>query len=183
MKQNVIGKILFYLGIAVIVIGIIQGFINANQMFYQDSFGNQETRFEWRFFIQMAVQATVDGMVLIGISEVIKLLQNANGKIAGLKLFNGKEKSNHQTEIINEEVELPTVWKLSEDDIEKVYKLYSDAAIIELLPSQLEGYCVVKLQKDEGAFIKVVDVNGFHAQEVQNSDIKKKVTEWYNERV
>ncbi|PAV29654.1 hypothetical protein CIL05_09785 [Virgibacillus profundi] len=183
MKQNILGRIIFWFGIAVIVIGIIQAYIMASNTFYDDGFGHQEVRIEWRFFFQMAFQYLVDGMIIIGISEVIKLLHNANGKISGLKLFKADNRPEHQSDIANEVPEQSSDWKLEEMDVEKIYELYSDAAIIELLPSQMEGYCVVKLQKDEGAFIKIVDVGGFSAQEVQNPEIKKKVTDWYNDRI
>ncbi|GAB3061748.1 hypothetical protein [Virgibacillus ainsalahensis] len=179
MQGNIIGKILFVIGIVVIITGVFSAYNMANSTSYT-GLGNEGVTMEWAIFLPVAGRAVVLGMVLIGLAEVIKLLRQLNARhreVEHLRRPLGAEPQ--QSGVLYEKTEESSDWDLEEGDILKIYELYSREAILEILPSKLEGYCVVKLQNDEGAHIKVVDIGGFSAEEVQNTDIVKKVTDWY----
>jgi hypothetical protein len=53
---------------------------------------------------------------------------------------------------------------------------------LEIIPSQKEGYCIIKLQDKDGPlnpYIKIVDVSGPDAEEVQDEPVRQEIMDWY----
>ncbi|MFA1819773.1 hypothetical protein ACDX78_06185 [Virgibacillus oceani] len=177
MKVNIIGIILFVTGITVIIIGVYSAYQNAN---YDNPVAGDaySTTMDWHMFFMMLPSYVANGAMLIGLSEVIRLLhkkhyhtsKNPEGKVSA-NLASATEKEN-----------LSESWTISEADEQKMYELYSDQAILEIIPSQKEAYCIVKLQEKDGPlnpYIKIVDVSGFGAREVHDEAIRQEIMNWY----
>ncbi|WP_373895400.1 hypothetical protein ACUL41_13675 [Virgibacillus natechei] len=182
MKGNIIGRILFYVGIGLMVVGVILAYSMANVPSYTGATptGNEETTMQWPIFFHTAGRAVIAGLLLIGFSEIIKLLHSINSK-SGLV----KEPVTTAGAADNNEEVQPTEWKLSKADEEKIYEAYADKAILEIIPSSFEGYCIVKLQEYDGPLdpvIKVADIGGLNVQEVADAVTRKKVMDWYKEQ-
>ncbi|UJL47334.1 hypothetical protein KFZ58_05425 [Virgibacillus sp. NKC19-16] len=181
MEGNIIGRILFYVGIVVMVVGVILAYSMANVTNYGGPAGNRETTIQWPIFFHTAIRAVIAGLLLIGFSEIIKLLHSINSKTG---LVKGTTTNTGATDHDKDE-EQPTEWKLSKTDEEKIYEAYADKAILEIIPSSFEGYCIVKLQEYDGPLdpvIKVVDIGGLSVQEVAGAVTRKKILDWYKEQ-
>ncbi|WP_099157539.1 hypothetical protein [Virgibacillus ndiopensis] len=175
MQENVVAKILFIIGIAEMVVGLLIGIILANAGYYNG--------FVWSTFLAWTIGGSVTGMLFIGFSEVIKLLHMINRKINAREATVGNNTANY-LDIFDgaKRTTKPVNWKLGEQDKEKIYDLYKQEKIIEIVPSILEGYCLVKLENEQGQFVRVVDVGGFGAEEVHDNEEKRKVISWYNRK-
>jgi len=81
--QNIVGKILLYAGISVMLIGVILSFVMSTLTTTTD-YGIEYVQVDGGFIISLMIGHIVIGLFLIGLSEVIKLLQelvnNQNGK-------------------------------------------------------------------------------------------------------
>ncbi|WP_188456893.1 hypothetical protein [Virgibacillus oceani] len=174
MNENIVAKILFIIGVAQMVVGFLLGIILANADYFYDGF-------VWSTFLAWTIGGFVSGMLFIGFSEVIKLLNAINGKMTPLEAA-GDKKTNNYLDIFNGvEIKPASVnWTLAEQDQEKIYELYANENIAEVIPSILEGYCIVKLKDAQEQFVRVVDVGGFSAEEVHDKEIKHRVISWYN---
>ncbi|RDW17570.1 hypothetical protein CWR48_13690 [Oceanobacillus arenosus] len=183
MKQkNIIGRILFYLGIVVIIIGIIHSIVNSFQINYMDPYGQEDYKFYWSSFLYLFPTALLYGSISIGISEVIRLLDSINRKeLPSILTVGEKVRSNESIPMISAEKQ--EFWEISDIEEEKIYELFADKAILEITPYIVKGYCVVKLQDYNGPlkpFVRVLDLNGGNPIEVQNTDRRKQIIEWYN---
>lgn len=165
MHENIVAKILFIIGVAQITIGVFVGLLFG---FEDAGFGNQ---FGWTLFFIWSVGGFFLGMLFIGFAENIQLLQRIYFKMDG-------EKS-QQTPILVEEVE-PEEWFLPFDDREKIEQYYKNETIMEIIPSNIEGYCIVKLEYGSNQFVRVVDIHGFGVQEIQDEATKSSIITWYN---
>ncbi|RDW19724.1 hypothetical protein [Oceanobacillus chungangensis] len=182
-EKNIIGSILYYLGITIIIIGTITAIINSYQLSYEmGGYGGEEYKFFWSQFLYLFSSAFFNGLILIGISEVIRLLDSINRKEPPTIITAGEQmKNNEGIQVFSNDK--PEVWKISAAEEEKIYELYADKAILEITPYITKGYCIVKLQDYDGPlkpFVKVLDLNGIHPEEVQNLDRRKQIIEWYN---
>ncbi|AXI08539.1 hypothetical protein CV093_06555 [Oceanobacillus sp. 143] len=184
MKQkNIIGRILFYLGIVVIIIGIVHSIVNSYQLDYEmGGYGGEEYKFFWSTFLYLFPSAFLNGLILIGLSEAIRLLDSINRKEPPTIITAGEQvKNNEGIQVVSNDK--PEVWEISEAEEEKIYELYADKAILEITPYITKGYCIVKLQDYDGPlkpFVKVLDLNGINPEEVQNLDRRKEIIQWYN---
>lgn len=182
--ENLVGKILFIIGIVQMILGIILGFIFSMVPVYDgyDFDMNQVgITMDVKIFILSVISGFIGGMIFVGFSEVIKLLDNINRKMGPRTTAKGAvsnsaiEKLDLLSKVKGED--LSVSWKLGEVDKQKIIDLYGDRNIIDIFPSQLESYCIVKLQGDEGEIISIVDVGGFGAQEIHDKEAKKTILE------
>lgn len=81
--QNIVGKILVYAGISVMIIGVILSFVMSTLTTTTD-YGMEYVQVDGGFIILLLIGHIVVGLLLIGLSEIIKLLQelvnNQKGK-------------------------------------------------------------------------------------------------------
>ncbi|WP_164216071.1 hypothetical protein [Virgibacillus sp. YIM 98842] len=177
MKVNIIGVILFITGVVIIIVGLYSAYQSAN---YETPIAGDPyaTTMDWHMFFMMLPSSVAYGAALIGISEVIRLLHNQHND----KLINSAESVSANTAQPADVEDPAKVWTISETDEEKIYELYSDKAILEIIPSQKEGYCIIKLQDKDGPlnpYIKIVDVSGPDAEEVQDEPVRQEIMDWY----
>ncbi|MGJ9460041.1 hypothetical protein [Oceanobacillus sp. CF4.6] len=183
MKQkNILGRILFYFGIAVIVLGFIQAILNAQMMQY-DHNGIERMEFEWRYFLMSFIQHLISGVTIIALSEVIRLLNTLNYNFSTVRMAS----EDFQPVILEKGREEPHIdnWTLTESEKVKIHELYSDKAILEIIPSHKKGYCIVTLQDFNGplkSFQKIVDINDVGAREVHDPVIKKQLLSFLDEK-
>ncbi|WP_164669881.1 hypothetical protein [Virgibacillus doumboii] len=170
MNENIVAKILFNIGVAEIAVGIITGLILGNQDPY--------SVMNWSLFLAWAIGGFIGGMLLIGFSEVIRLLHTINQKISPVKSDEILNKPSNETGIADKSVS----WVLDDADKEKIRKAYQNETIVEMIPSPMEGYCLVELKGSQGYYVKVVDIAGFGAEEIQDPEIKHKIIKWYNDK-
>jgi len=67
-RANVIATMLFYVGILLVILGIVLGF----EFGLIKVFG--QTKMGWAMFFDWALKGVISGLLFIGISEIIKLL-------------------------------------------------------------------------------------------------------------
>lgn len=167
MNENVVGKILFYIGIVQIAAGVITGLIIGSLDPY--------SIMNWSLFFAWTIGGFISGMLFIGFSEIIWLLHAMNLKLSPMK-------SNEMFSNADDFGDRSVTWLLDETDKEKISGAYQNETIIEMIPSPMKGYCLVKLKGSQGCFVKVVDIEGFGVKEVQNAEIKHKIIKWYNDK-
>ncbi len=177
MKVNIIGVILFITGVIIIIVGIYSAYQSAN---YENPIAGDPyaSTMDWHMFFMMLPGSVAYGAALIGLSEVIRLLHNQHIH----KLINSEKSVSANSAPAPDEEESVKIWALSEAEEIKVYELYSDKAILEIIPSYKEGYCIIKLQDKEGPlnpYIKIVDVSGPAAEEVQDEPVIQEIMRWY----
>lgn len=178
MRVNIIGIILGLTGLIVFGIGIYNAYQSA---IYENPIAGDPTAatMDWTMFFMMLSGPATFGLMLIGISEVIRLLHKQQFTLKNsneMPSFSEKKKLAAETEKTSD------VWTVIEADEEKIYELYSDQAILEIIPSQKEGYCIIKLQDKNGPlnpYIKVVDVSGHGAREVHDETVRQEILAWY----
>jgi hypothetical protein len=175
MKVNIISIILFVTGIIVVIVGVYTAYQNAN---YHNPIGSDPyaTTMDWPMFFMMLYSPVAFGMLLIGVSEVIRLLHKQQFTLKNNNEFLEKSEPDEDAQNTSD------VWAMSEADEEKIYELYSDKAILEIIPTQKEGYSIIKLQDKDGPlnpYIKVVDVSGFGAKEVHDETTRREIMNWY----
>ncbi|MFB4169477.1 hypothetical protein ACE1TG_16030 [Virgibacillus sp. JSM 102003] len=166
MNENIVAKILFIIGIAQMLIGLIVGLILGNADYYGVM--------NWSVVFMWTIGGFISGMLFLGFSEIIKLLHTINEKTPSLQ-----KEAFHNIKTLEEKT-APVSWSLKESDKEKINEKYSDEAISEIVPSPKEGYCLVKFKSSAGYYVKVVNVDGFGVEEVHDAEIKYTIIEWYN---
>ena len=178
MKVNIISIILFVTGVFIIILGIYSAYQNAN---YENPVASDPyaSTMDWHMFFMMLPSSIAYGAALIGLSEVIRILHKRHFYIS--KSAEGIVSAN--TASAAEEIEdISKTWTVGEADEGKLYELYSDKAILEIIPSQKQGYCIIKLQEKDGPlnpYTKIVDVSGGGAREVHNESIRQEIMTWY----
>src|SRR5699024_10124799 len=75
-KEKYIAKLIFYISIIVIIGGIFIGIQSRNLL--KSNFPHHNSNFSLTMFINGSIEGVVAGVLLIGLSEVIKLLQSIN---------------------------------------------------------------------------------------------------------
>ncbi|RKQ33957.1 hypothetical protein [Oceanobacillus halophilus] len=173
LQKNIIGNILFFTGIGLIVVGIISAYLNAEYVNYVGPHGEEETVFEWRFFLSSMTQSIFNGMMLIAFSEFIKYLDALKNKNMQGDTPTQEHHNEHSSLPVTPSEKKHEVWTLTENDQEKIYELYANQAILEITASNTKGYCIVKVQDYNGPLdpgLKVVDVRGQAAEEVHHAE-------------
>ncbi|WP_085992933.1 hypothetical protein [Oceanobacillus senegalensis] len=173
--------VLFYGGIVVIILGCITSYINAESIHHVGPYG-EETIFEWRFFFSSITQYIFHGFILIGFSELLKLLEGLNHRKIQVNIpeSTNDEISSTSVPFSNSVGDIPIheSWTVDLKDQEKVNELFSDQAILEISASGCKGYCIVKVQDFDGPLqpeLKVVDVRGDVAEEIRNTEVVNKL--------
>lgn len=95
--QNIVGKILLFVGFIVIGIGILLSIIMMSNRAITTDYGNEYVQIDGGFIITLFIGHIVIGLFLIGLSEIIKLLQELVNK------QNGKDEDK-----VVEEIEIHT---------------------------------------------------------------------------
>lgn len=160
MRENIVAKILFIIGIAQMAIGIIVGLILGNQDYYISVMN-------WSIFFTWTIGGFISGMLFIGFAENIRLIHAINEKTPPLN------KRRIQTSKV--------LWDLEDNTKEKIKGVYTDKEIIEIIPAPKEGFCLVKFKNAHGYYVKVLDVSGDSAEsaeEVQDAEIKHTIIKW-----
>ncbi|TMN22879.1 hypothetical protein FH966_08225 [Lentibacillus cibarius] len=163
MKENIIAKILFVLGSAQIVAGVIIGLLLA-----------LSPGTNWSILLTCALGGFVIGMFFIGFAENIRLLQNIHDiltpKAANKSQANPRKMSDTTAQ-----------WELEESEKEKIRDHYQDESIVEIVPSPKENYCLVRFRSGHEYYVRVVYVGGFGVQETGEGLIRQSIIKWYNE--
>lgn len=172
MYENTVAKILFIVGVAQITIGLLGGIISGTAGM---NFGHE---FDFGVFFVWSIIGFTVGILCIGFAENIQLLQRIYSKM------NKEEIETVQEHEIKQKQSDPVEngWYLPLEDGEKIEHYYKNETILDIVPSHIEGLCVVKLMYGENEFVRVVDIHGFGVQEIQDDDTKSAVIAWYNEQ-
>ena len=168
MHENTVAKILFIIGVAQITIGIFVGLLFG---FENTGFGNQ---FGWALFFTWTFGGITLGMLFIGFAENIQLLHRI---CIGMDV---KEPEQDQVRLKDSPPIESEGWFLPFEDRQKIEAYYKNETIIEIIPSNIEGYCIVKLEYNSNEFVRVVGVHGFDVREIQDEVIKSQNITWYN---
>ena len=81
--HNTVGKILLYAGFIVVMIGILLSIILMSNRAITTDYGTEYVQVDGGFIILLLIGHIVIGLILIGLSEVIKLLQQLMNKQNG----------------------------------------------------------------------------------------------------
>ncbi|MEN1970405.1 hypothetical protein WMZ97_20315 [Lentibacillus sp. N15] len=190
MRENIVAKILFVIGITIIVASVLMGIIvglagYGGQLGYTASTTGSILFFY--FFTGIVV-----GMLFIGLSEIIHLLHGIYRKLheTGPEHQQQQEFSTnpidmHPNNHTDTQMKRPSeMLTLTQMDQEKIIYLYPDEQIIEMIPANVENYCVVKMVGNDGLyFIRIVHLNGSEAMEATDQMVKKHIITWYNKRM
>ncbi|MFZ3580108.1 hypothetical protein [Virgibacillus sp. DJP39] len=169
MYENRIAKVLFIVGVAQITIGLFVGIVFG---LANVDYGGE---FSWALFLTWSIGGFILGILFIGFAENIQLLQRIYLKMSNEEeMETGEELSMEYPSDSNE-------WFLPEDR-EKIGLFYKNETILEIVPSLIEGYCIVKLEYGTSQFVRVVDIQGFGASEVEDGEIKSSIITWYNKQ-
>lgn len=173
-QYNIIGWILFGIGIIFLMVGIIAS--NQAMQYYEPGLSNRLNLFFSEFTYWFII-----GMVFIAFSEIIKLLHRIYyyipPVISKVEDIDKKRMSQGNEE---EQLNVPvSSWSFSHIEKEKIYDLYNDETILNIIPSHLQGYCIVNTKNGEGEDMRIVDVGGFGAHEVYNEEIIGEIMSWY----
>jgi hypothetical protein len=188
--NNLVGKIIQAIGIIEILAGLIAGFVFGTTY---DEFGTST------FHIQSAliwwISGIVTGMLLIGFSEVIKLLDNINNKLGNSKIsINSHENTQgnlHETissPQLNENRETSNnvgSLRLRKNYTKKIpasnkkiiekYLSSNEVTYDELYSTPFENYVIIKT--NEG--YQIVKVQGYKPTILTENDWPEEMKEWF----
>jgi hypothetical protein len=168
-KQNIVAKVLRVIGI-VIMIG---GFFIALSM------GSRAPEMGQNLGLTLPAlfSSFVTGMLFIGFSEVIALLQKIH-----LQLYQDVTKattsSSNKAEV--EQTQEQKEWRLSQQDIADIQELYHDQKVTKIEASPYEDYCVVQVEGND--HIEVVELGGFKPKKVSAAskpDLVTNIQIWF----
>lgn len=168
MRDNFVAKLLFIIGVAQITIGIFVGILFAVE---GTGYGNQ---FRWALFFAWSIGGFMVGMLFIGFAENIQLLQRIYLKMNGNEMV--------EPEPVDDKPSDPNEWYLPSEDRERIEHYYKNETILEIVPSEVEGYCIVKLEYGTNEYVRVVDIHGFGVQEIHDEETKSAIIGWYNNK-
>ncbi|MFD2630130.1 hypothetical protein [Oceanobacillus kapialis] len=180
MKAMITSRILLVVGIIIILAGLYNAWDMARYDDYS-GYGQSNGSIEWARFFMFAGSSMLYGFVLVGLAEIIRLLHKILLK-EPVNQIHTITKTNDSESVVTAQEQANTVWELSREDEEKIYDLYSDKAILEIRPANMMGYCIVKVQDKSSPLnpeVKVVDVGGFKAKAVHDTDKRNAILEWY----
>ncbi|MBT2691710.1 hypothetical protein [Bacillus sp. ISL-55] len=169
-KQNTIARVLRVIGIAIMIVGF----------FLAVSMGSRASEVGLNMGIALPAlfSSFVTGMLFIGFSEVITLLQ----KIL-LQLHQDGSKATISSNIEPDEVQpIERIeWQPSPQDVEEIQELFHDQKITKIEASPYEDYCVVQIDGED--HIEVVELGGFKPKKVSagsKPELVNKIQKWFN---
>jgi hypothetical protein len=169
-KQNSVAKVLRVIGFVIMIGGI----------FIALSLGSRapEVGQNWGIALPALFSSFVTGMLFIGFSEVIALLQKIN-----LQLYQDGSKTTISSN--NEPDEVQPIerieWHPSPQDVEEIQELFHDQKITKIEASPFEDYCVVQIDGED--HIQVVELGGFKPKKVSvasKPDLVNNLQKWFN---
>ncbi|MBT2682317.1 hypothetical protein [Bacillus sp. ISL-37] len=172
-KQNSVAKVLRVIGF-VIMIG---GFFIALSLGSRASEMGQN----WELTLPALFSSFVTGMLFIGFSEVIALLQKIHLQLHqdGTRATDssGNEHEVEQPVKLQEQKE----WYPSPQDFEDIQELYHEQNVTKIEASPFEDYCVVQI--DGKDHIEVVELGGFKPKKVSAAskpELVNNIQKWFN---
>ncbi|MFA9555735.1 hypothetical protein ACERII_00305 [Evansella sp. AB-rgal1] len=175
-RSNVIGRVLFFIGIFLMIVHFIAGIY----------FGSIPYQYEqvWSTTFMWWIAGFVSGMLFIGFSEIIELLQRMLGQQKG-NTVNVQEKEKPATNHIEQPVSKEEIVnELGENTTNQIYELYEmqNKRIEEIILTPFEKKILVKSVR-EGEFVSVIEVVSTTGNDAINSTIEKhpELKEWYKE--
>ncbi|RSD28992.1 hypothetical protein [Mesobacillus subterraneus] len=169
-NQNSVAKLLRIIGIVVMIGGVLFALMVDTS--------TPEGGLHWGRTLTVLFSSFVSGMLFIGFSEVIALLQKIH-----LQLQQGGSKAS-ATPVNEREVEQPqeqTEWQPSPQDLEDIRALYHGRKITKIEASPYQDYCAVQLEGE--ADIEVVELGGFKPKKVSAAakpDLVDRIRKWFN---
>ncbi|CAM3872893.1 hypothetical protein [Mesobacillus thioparans] len=166
-KQSSVAKVLRFIGIAIIIGGLILLFILGSQ--------SPEGGLYWGGALSVLFYSIVIGMLFIGFSEIIALLQKIYGQLHQERSELSASSSN-----VPKGVEQKN-WYPSPHDLEGILELYQDKNVREIKASPYEDYCVVQIEGED--HIEVVELGGFKPRKVSADSAPELVNDlqkWFN---
>lgn len=173
MRENVVSKLLFMIGIALMVIGLLTGVIIAASGLRYGL--NPNNGMMWSVLFTYFFAGLVVGLLFVGLSEIVHLLYKLNGKMSLL---------------IDERMEVAAVndlqpnkeLEMTQADKTRIIDYFAGQKILEIISSNQEGYCLVKIMGTDGvAFVQIVDIRGSSIVEVHDPELKQQIIAWYNQ--
>ncbi|SHF86088.1 hypothetical protein [Ornithinibacillus halophilus] len=177
MEENKIAKILYIIGISIMVLGVIVAFaLSTTQLnTYNTFFGDVHVGFSFTSFLFTLISYFVIGMIFIGFSEVIKLLHSLNHKIPGEKKISINKNEGKVTPPVKRNMDVG--WTVDEAEQNKITDYFENEVVEDIIPTYLEGHCIVKLSKEPD--LKIIDISGFGVKEVTDEQLKDQLIAWY----
>ncbi|MBT2641504.1 hypothetical protein J7I80_04650 [Bacillus sp. ISL-41] len=167
-KQNSVAKVLRIIGLAIMIGGFILATIEGPGE--SDNGGMTLTALFSSF---------VTGMLFIGFSEVITLLQKIYLQLSQ-NSSGDHEKSNDKDDV--EQTQVQKDWQLSQLDLDAIQELYPGQNV-KILATPFEDYCVIQIEGEEN--IEVVELGGFKPMKITADSEPKlfnKIQEWFSNR-
>lgn len=164
-KQNIVAKVLRVIGIAI----MIGGFFLALTTGSSQNLG---------MALPVLFSSFVTGMLFIGFSEVIALLQKIY-----LQLYKGGTKvtASSSTEPEVEQPQEEIKWHPSAQELVDIQEIYNGQKITKIEASPYEDYCVVQIEGED--HIEVVELGGFKPKKVSAAskpDLVNNIQKWFN---
>ncbi|GAB4073839.1 hypothetical protein GCM10028778_13420 [Barrientosiimonas marina] len=166
MYRNNIARLLFAIGTAHMIAGLIIGLIStAMNVFYTGS--------GWSNFFVWTAGGFIAGMLFIGFAENIRLLQQINHKLG--------PDTNRQE--VSQYIADSNITKNLDEAIKaSIYDHYPDETIVAIVPSPKDDYFLVHFQDGQEDYVRVVYTGGSEVEETNDSSIRQSVIQWYNSR-
>lgn len=169
-KQNSVAKVLRLVGIAIMIVGF----------FLAVSMGSRASEVGLNMGIALPAlfSSFVTGMLFIGFSEVITLLQKIylqlyqDGTMATVSSDNEPDAEQPQEKI---------EWNPSPQDLEEIQQLFHEQKVTKIEASPYEDYCVVQIDGED--HIQVVELGGFKPKKVSAAskpDLVNNIQKWFN---
>lgn len=170
-KQNSVAKVLRIIGFAVMIGGFILAAIAGP--------GESEGGYNGGMTLTALFSSFVTGMLFIGFSEVISLLQSIHFQLSQ------NSSSDHTMSNDRDEVEQQQVqkdWQLSPLDLDAIQELYPGKNV-KILATPFEDYCVVQIEGK--SHIEVIELGGFKPIKITADSEPKlfnQIQEWFSNR-
>lgn len=187
MRDNVVSKLLFVIGVALLVIGLITGIVIA---LFGFRYGlNAANGMMWSALFTYFFVGLVVGLLFIGLSEIIHLLIQLNEKLSLPEERNSPVSPTADADQQRVETDPASFhqpargeeWEMTQADTARVRDYFRDQTILDIIPSNQEGYCLVKMMGEDGrAFLRALVVSESSIVEVADPELKKQLISWYN---
>ncbi|MCM3575366.1 hypothetical protein M3172_19380 [Mesobacillus subterraneus] len=170
-KQNPVAKVLRIIGFAVMIGGFILAAIEGPV--------ESDGGYNGGMTLTVLFSSFVTGMLFIGFSEVIALLQKIYLRLSQ------NSSSDHAMSNDRNEIEEPQVqkdWQLSPLYLDAIHELYPGQNV-KILATPFEDYCVVQIEGEEN--IEVLELGGFKPMKITADSEPKlfhKIQEWFSNR-
>lgn len=167
-RQNSVAKVLRFIGIAIMIGGLFFAIIIGSSA--------PEGGLFWSSALTVLFSGFTTGMLFVGFSEVIALLQ---------KIYNQLHQDRFETPAstssdVPKGVEQKN-WHPSPQNLEAILELYQDKNVREIKASPYEDYCVVQIEGED--HIEVVELGGFKPKKVSadsEPELVNNLQKWFN---